>query len=303
MKNFTKYFILVFTCLLFISCSTESVITETQSIGSQSSENASIGGNTKKPTGNVCGYIEDGNSSIVTLTSETLNNLCAPNAQANVSSSSTTYKFIIDNVLTSGQWTVYSGSGITFNSNSATASGSIVTVNFAPNFTSGSIQVIGADATGQIYGPILNISKVGGGSDACNCLPTLILQPIDAGGAGTTRGQFSLEAPSPQVCSFNWANVASIKLQIGGLEFGVGTNSSAKIGANSYNNWTNTPTSPPFNNMRILTNNNTTSYVPAPGGLFTFGNSANTAIEGWATLTFKNGCSPKTIYTAFASEL
>ena len=134
---------------------------------------------------------------------------------------------------------------------------------------------------------------------ACDCLPILKAQYINNDGSvsGSTRGEFWFESPS--TCTVDWMNINTIKLQLGGISFGVGSNTSVKINANSYNNWTNTPTSPAYYNMRILTNNNTTLPVAAPGGLFTFPNSPGSAFEGWATITFKNGCPAQTIYTVY----
>lgn len=304
MKNLKNYFastvLLLFFCTLPFACTTENAVSDNQNAENKNTQDLTVKPNTKKPAGTVCSYIQDANPAIITLTPETLADLCIPDAKAVITAgTSTTYKFIIGGVQTSGQWIVYSGSGITFNGGSSTATGSTVTVNFASGFTAGSIQVVGTDSTGQIYGPILNISKTNGSGTACDCLPILKAQYINNDGSisGSTRGEFWFESPS--TCTVDWMNINTIKLQLGGISFGVGSNTSVKINANSYNNWTNTPTSPAYYNMRILTNNNTTLPVAAPGGLFTFPNSPGSAFEGWATITFKNGCPAQTIYTVY----
>lgn len=69
---------------------------------------------------------------------------------------SRTYRLFIRNTPTIGEWSVSSGSGITFNDGTLTATGSTVTINFSDNFETGSVKALGTLPSGETYGPILN---------------------------------------------------------------------------------------------------------------------------------------------------
>lgn len=103
--------------------------------------------------------IEDANPKIVTLTQYTRENPCLPDSQAVISTRSSTYTLYIRGLATPGKWTVYSGTGITFEKGYLTAYGTTVKIYFASDFKNGSIQAIGSTVAGEIYGPILNFSK------------------------------------------------------------------------------------------------------------------------------------------------
>nr|WP_294789131.1 hypothetical protein [uncultured Flavobacterium sp.] len=103
--------------------------------------------------------IEDADPKIVTLTQFTRENPCEPNSLANVNSKSSKYTLYIRRLAAPGEWKVFSGTGITFENGSLTASGTTVTVNFSSDFKSGSIQAIGKTPYGETWGPILNFSK------------------------------------------------------------------------------------------------------------------------------------------------
>ncbi|SFC77525.1 hypothetical protein [Flavobacterium phragmitis] len=103
--------------------------------------------------------IEDADPKIVTLTQYTRENPCEPNSMAIVKSKSSKYTLYIRGLATPGEWKVYSGSGITFDNGSLTASGTTVTVHFASDFKSGSIMAVGNSISGETWGPILNFSK------------------------------------------------------------------------------------------------------------------------------------------------
>jgi hypothetical protein len=142
MKNYRKISLIgLLSATLFFSCSNDD-------------------DNTKTVPKNVsnCSFILDANpQDITTLTPETLNNLCAPDAIANSKKgTSRTYRLFIRNTLTVGEWKVFSGSGITFNDGELTATGSTVKINFSDNFTAGSIKAVGTLPSGEMYGPILN---------------------------------------------------------------------------------------------------------------------------------------------------
>jgi len=290
MKNLKNYFTL-FACLLFFSCSNDNT-----NIDNQGAENSIAKANFTKPSG-ICGYIQDADPNIVTLSPATLLNLCGPDAEAFINeATSTNYKFISNGLLTAGNWQVLTGD-ITFNGGSKTASGSAVTLLFSSCFTTGTIRVDGLDSTGQGTGPILKITK--NGYVNCGALPVLKMKYINNNGgiALSTKGEFWFESPTS--CEYDWSTISSITLQLGGTYFGNGSNSNVAIGILSYNNWLNTASSPSYKNIRVLTNNNTTSPVPAPGGLFTYPNHPGAAIEGWATITFNNGCPTQTINAVY----
>lgn len=103
--------------------------------------------------------IEDADPKIVTLTQFTRENPCEPNSLANVNSKSSKYTLNIRGFAATGKWKVFSGTGITFENGSLTASGTTVTVNFSSDFQNGSIQAIGQTPLGETFGPILNFYK------------------------------------------------------------------------------------------------------------------------------------------------
>jgi len=146
-KNYIFTLITIVISIIISSCSNDYFI-----------ESASK--NTVQPLYLKCSSsIEDGNPRIITLTEYTRKNPCLPNSLAIVSKKSSTYTLYIRGLPTPGTWTVFSGTGITFENGSLTASGTTVTVHFASNFRNGSIQAYGSTLAGERYGPILNFVK------------------------------------------------------------------------------------------------------------------------------------------------
>lgn len=284
MKNLKKYIvftlILLSTSALFFACSNENEAVDYKKV-----DNPSVTAASTERTGAMTCYISG----------PTVTNPNTDNALSTVNAGSvTTYQYNSTPTASNIEWNIVSGSGISI---IGSATNATVTIAFSSDFNGGSIQAVGTDSSGQYCAPIIPIIK--SNDSGCSCLPLLKMRFINNNGtiAGSTRGEFWFE--SATACNFNWSNVSNIKLQLGG-EFGVGSNSTVVINTNTYNNWTNTATSPAFKNMRILTNNNTTSNVPAPGGLFNCPNwIPGSSIEGWATITYKNGCPSQTIYAVF----
>jgi hypothetical protein len=297
-KNFLMIALVAFSLsTVFVACSKDNATGTNNVVNSK----MKLGMQSKTALGTGCSYINDNTPGVVTLTPTTLADLCSPNAQAIVSPGTTgSYKFIINDVLTSGQWSVYSGSGITFNGGSLTATGTSVTVNFAAGFTSGSIQVIGSDPTGQIYGPILNITKSNGTIDLCSCAPLFSRILFDAPNpytGGPIKNSFQFENRSE--CAFDWGTVESVKVQIGGT-FGVGSNSISVpninfFGVVSSGNWANnnnwTSINSGFRNMKTWTHKNSSNVAPP----YLMNNTMYNQ-PAWATIKFRNGCPDKVLY-------
>jgi hypothetical protein len=212
----------------------------------------------------------------------------------NVGTGTYTYTYTGDSGNTNINWTITPSSAANILSGQGT---STITITFNSSCT---MSAYGTGGTAGACEDIISITRCNIIVDPCECLPVLKMGLINNNGSvsGSTRGEFWFE--NSTTCNFDWSKVQSVKIQIGGLIFGEGTNSSVRINGSSFNNWLNTATSPAYKNMRILTNNNTSTIVPAPGGLFVYPYwSPGTAIEGWATITFKNGCPTQTIYSVY----
>lgn len=175
-NNFRLIFLGVLLSFIFYACTKneDKIVNEknTESIDIKSKQNS-------RGILGTCCYING-----KTLTAQTLENLCAPNAQAIVNTGTTTnYQYV--NNTGSANNIIWSISSNPLNSATIVSNGSTVTVTYLSNFISGTLSVNGSGGTAQACPSILNITKSsgnGGTGTNCECPNPVIVNYMSSSG-------------------------------------------------------------------------------------------------------------------------
>jgi hypothetical protein len=251
MKNYFKIlFIGLFSSILFYACTKN----EDQILSDKVVENSTLKTTmSSRAVLGTCCYING-----TTLTTQTLANLCAPNAQAIVNAGTTaTYQYVNNTGNASIiNWTI---SANPIGSATLISNGSTVTVNYLTSFISGTLSVAGSGGTAQTCNTVLNITTP---SVTC-CSPTFDAFYICD---GTVKGKGAV-VPFSQGC--NVSTISKIVWNLGGAKWIAGPLAGQGGGTML----------PPFN--QYVKN---IGYYQCQYGMFRIS----------ATYYFNNGCPPST---------
>ena len=218
-NNFRLIFLGVLFSFIFYACTKneDKIVDEknTESFDIKSKQNS-------RGVLGTCCYING-----TTLTAQTLENLCAPNAQAVVNAGTTTNYQYVNNTGSASNiiWSINSNP---INSATIVSNGSTVTVTYLSNFINGTLSVNGSGGTAQACSSILNISKSagsGGTGTVCEC-PNPVIECVIAVSGGHPYWRFNIN----NLKAGETYTLSQINAPIfGGLNWNVTANGSAYV--------------------------------------------------------------------------
>lgn len=280
MKNLNNYlrinFLLVILGIILFSCSNE----ETQTPNNSNLENktSTISNKTGKTaavaSGAITCYISG--SSVFNVNTNNAYSVVNPNSSA-------TYQYNSSTSVNSITWSIVAGSVVPAGSLSITGSGATATITTSSTFSSGSIQALGTDNSGQLCGPVMPIVKSSGSGSSC-CTPILSASYICRGSGPSAGGAVDIFLPAG--CNIDWSAISKIDVSF--------TNDDEDNNDSNNNNTRFTTTSPSdlYNKSKgTLTypynvNNNKIRL--------SFTNPQCVSVFFTATFYFNNGCPPVT---------
>ncbi|EJG00489.1 hypothetical protein [Flavobacterium sp. F52] len=209
MKNLNNYlrinFLLVILGIILFSCSNEETLTpnnsnlenKTSTISNKTGKTAAVA------SGAITCYISG--SSVFNVNTNNAYSVVNPNSSA-------TYQYNSSTSVNSITWSIVAGSVVPAGSLSITGNGVAATITTSSTFSSGSIQALGTDSSGQLCGPVIPIVKSSGSGSSC-CTPILSASYICRGsGSGSAGGAVDISIPAG--CNIDWATISKIDVSL-----------------------------------------------------------------------------------------